>query len=103
MKHEHNMALENASSIPCKESIAYEAMNYAELHQRIKAAIQSLPKQCRLIFQMSREQDLKYKEIAESLNLSIKTVDTQMGRALKYLRKTIAPSAIFTQFLFILV
>jgi RNA polymerase sigma-70 factor (ECF subfamily) len=65
-------------------------MMLEELNHRIHAAVRILPKQCRLIFQMSREQDLKYKDIARELNISIKTVDTQMGRALKHLRKVIA-------------
>jgi RNA polymerase sigma-70 factor (ECF subfamily) len=92
MKNEKNTALENASAVPCKNSIAYESMNYEDLFRQIEAAIQKLPRQCKLIFLMSRDQDLKYKEIAEALNLSIKTVDTQMGRALKYLRKSIPPA-----------
>ena len=91
MKHEKNALLESAATVPCKQSIAYETLFYEELNGRIEAAIQGLPKQCRTIFLMSRDQDLKYKEIAELLNISIKTVDTQMGRALKYLRKSISP------------
>ncbi len=94
MKNERNTALENAAAIPCKNSIAYESMNYEDLQQQIEAAIQKLPRQCKLIFLMSRDQDLKYKEIAEALNLSIKTVDTQMGRALKYLRKSIPTTSL---------
>ena len=93
-KNEKNSVLESASSVPCRQSIAYENMAFEELSRRIEAAIQELPRQCRTIFLMSRDQDLKYKEIAEILNISIKTVDTQMGRALKYLRKTIAPSSL---------
>lgn len=91
LKHERkNSLLEHAESLPCKQSIAYEMMVADELHHRIRAAVSILPKQCRLIFQMSREEDLQYKEIARKLNISIKTVDTQMGRALKHLRKAIA-------------
>ncbi len=40
---------------------------------------------------MSRDQGLMYKEIAELLQISIKTVDTQMGRALKHLRSLLRP------------
>jgi RNA polymerase sigma-70 factor (family 1) len=89
LKHEKNTMLENAAGVACGQSIAHETLIYEELYDQIEAAIQALPKQCRTIFLMSRHQDLKYKEIAEILNISIKTVDTQMGRALKYLRKTI--------------
>jgi RNA polymerase sigma-70 factor (ECF subfamily) len=89
LKHEKSTLLENAASVACRQSIAHETLIYEELHEQIESAIQDLPKQCRTIFLMSRDQDLKYKEIAEILEISIKTVDTQMGRALKYLRKTI--------------
>lgn len=84
-----NSALQDAEAIPCDQSIAYEAMILDELHHRIDAAVDILPPQCRIIFQMSRQQNLKYKDIARKLNISIKTVDTQIGRALKHIRKVI--------------
>ena len=61
-----------------------------DLRQRIERAIAELPEQCRLIFKMSRFEELKYKEIAESLGISIKTVENQMGKALKVLRFKLA-------------
>lgn len=60
-----------------------------ELYENYKKAIEELPTSCRNIFLMSREDNLTYKEIAEILNISIKTVETQMGRALKSIRKKI--------------
>lgn len=57
-----------------------------DLIQRIEKAIGSLPPKRQEIFRLSREQGLKYKEIAEELNLSVKTVEAQMGLALKHLR-----------------
>lgn len=90
LKHERSTELQNAGVLICEQSIAHETLVYHELQAQIELAIQELPRQCRTIFLMSRDQDLKYKEIAEILNISIKTVDTQMGRALKHLRKTIA-------------
>lgn len=53
----------------------------------LQDAIAGLPARCRLIFTLSRQQDMSYGEIASSLGLSIKTVETQMGRALKALRE----------------
>jgi len=58
-----------------------------ELEDRIHHAIQTLPEQCRLIFKMSRFEELKYQEIADQLGLSIKTVENQIGKALKVLRE----------------
>jgi RNA polymerase sigma-70 factor, ECF subfamily len=53
----------------------------------LQDAIAALPARCRLIFTLSRHQDMTYTEIAASLGLSVKTVETQMGRALKSLRE----------------
>ena len=61
-----------------------------ELQQRIETAINELPEQCRAIFQMSRFEDLKYREIAEKLGISVKTVENQMGKALRTLRVKLA-------------
>ena len=58
-----------------------------ELQKRIETAIEALPKDRRRIFRMSRDNGLKYKEIAATLGISIKTVETQMGRALRFLRE----------------
>jgi len=57
-----------------------------DLIKRIEKSIESLPPKRQEIFRLSREQGLKYKEIAEELNISIKTVEAQMGLALKFLR-----------------
>ncbi|MFY9150390.1 MAG: RNA polymerase sigma-70 factor [Prolixibacteraceae bacterium] len=57
-----------------------------DLLKRIENSINSLPPKRKEIFRLSREQGLKYKEIAEKLNISVKTVEAQMGLALKYLR-----------------
>lgn len=57
-----------------------------ELSKQIRDAIASLPPQCRLIFQKSRFEDKKYHEIADELRISPKTVEVQMGKALKILR-----------------
>ncbi|WP_205943427.1 RNA polymerase sigma-70 factor [Pedobacter polaris] len=57
-----------------------------ELQFNLRIALNELPEQCRTIFQMSRFEELKYREIAEQLGISIKTVENQMGKALKILR-----------------
>lgn len=54
--------------------------------QEIQEAIQQLPDQCRLIFEMKRVDGLSYKEISKRLLLSEKTIENQMGIALKKLR-----------------
>lgn len=64
-----------------------EQFLYAELKDRITHAIDGLPPRCRVVFQLSRFEELTYKEIAEKLDISIKTVENQMGKALKILRE----------------
>ena len=64
-----------------------EDSGISELQERIKQALDALPEKCRLVFEMSRNQDKKYKEIAEELDVSVKTVEAHMSKALKSLRE----------------
>lgn len=57
----------------------------------IDRAVAELPEQMRKVFELSRYENLKYAEISKQLNISIKTVETQMSRALFRLRKKLAP------------
>lgn len=57
-----------------------------ELGHLIKTALAELPEQCGLIFRLSRYEGLKYGEIAQKLGLSVKTVEAQMGKALRLMR-----------------
>lgn len=61
--------------------------SYEELDHQVQSAIESLPSQCQLIFKKSRLEEKRYAEIAEEMNLSIKTIEAQMGKALKILRE----------------
>lgn len=66
-----------------------EELVFNELYEEVEQQVNELPKQCQLIFRLSREEGLRYREIADQLNISIKTVETQMGRALKVLRNRV--------------
>lgn len=61
-----------------------------ELKGRIQAAIQKLPPERKKIFLLSRYEGLKNREIAEQLGLSIKTVENQMSKALKFLKEELS-------------
>jgi RNA polymerase sigma-70 factor, ECF subfamily len=58
-----------------------------ELFEAFQAAFNDLPPRCREVFELSRVHGLKYAEIAESLGISQKTVEAQMGKALRVLRE----------------
>ncbi|HMI61070.1 MAG TPA: RNA polymerase sigma-70 factor [Puia sp.] len=65
----------------------YDSLDFKELEEMIEKAIEELPSQMRRIFELSRKEELKYAAIASQLDISVKTVETQMGRALAKLRK----------------
>lgn len=63
---------------------------YRELEKMLHNAIQSLPEKCREVFELSRFQNMKYQEIADTLGISIKTVEAQMSKALRVLREKLS-------------
>lgn len=79
---------------------AASKVNMAALQHELHKAMNCLPEQCRTIFQMSRFEDKKYKEIADELNISPKTVENQMGKALKILRTKLADFLLLIMYLF---
>ncbi len=68
----------------------YTSSEYKELKHEIDKAIDELPQQMRIIFELSRYENLKYAEIAERLDISVKTVETQISRALSKLRQKLS-------------
>jgi RNA polymerase sigma-70 factor (ECF subfamily) len=65
---------------------AFQQLVANDLEKDLTIALAHLPKECKKIFELSRLEGLKYQEIADRLNISIKTVETQMSRALTRLR-----------------
>jgi RNA polymerase sigma-70 factor, ECF subfamily len=64
-----------------------DILHYKELQARIAGILEKLPERCGKIFCMSRFEGLKYQEIAQILSVSVKTVEANMGKALKEFRK----------------
>ncbi len=71
------------------DSEYHDSVIQAELEEKIWKAVQKLPDQCRRIFEMNRFEGKKNKEIAEILGISIRTVETQISKALRMIRKDV--------------
>ena len=73
------------------ENTKEDEMILDDLKEYVHKAIDKLPNKCRTIFLLSRNSGLTYKEIAEELDISVKTVENQIGLALKKLREQLNP------------
>jgi len=78
-----------ASAVETAEPVT-EEIYYSELQSKVARVLDKLPEKCRIIFRMSRFEGLKYNEIAAKLSVSLKTVESNMGKALKEFRKALA-------------
>lgn len=87
MKHleQNRYNLVNSRSVDASFSVEDE-----EMQLRLDHALKILPEKCRTVFLLSRIEELKYKEIALRLGLSVKTVEAHMGKALRTLRLELA-------------
>lgn len=78
---------------PASAAVAPDALaplHAAETADAVAAALAHLPPQCRVVFELSRYEELSYQQIAEALSISPKTVENQMGKALRILRRELA-------------
>lgn len=73
-----------------KEPSATQQMEADELQGKIDRTIDSLPARCRIVFVLSRFEDMSYSEIADQLDISVKTVENQISKALKILRESLS-------------
>ncbi len=65
-------------------------LHHADTQQAVQAALSQLPPQCRAVFELSRQQEMSYQQIADTLDISPKTVENHMGKALRLLRGALA-------------
>lgn len=63
-----------------------KGIEFSDLKDKLQQVLNNLPEKCRTVFQLSRFEELKYREIADQMGISVKTVEAQMGKALKILR-----------------
>ena len=87
IKHE-NVKIQHVKSVISEAELTEYSDHFQEvnLQKDIEKSIAALPEKRREIFRLSREEGLKYREIADKLNISIKTVEAHMGLAIKTLR-----------------
>ena len=97
IKYIYAQSVLSDSSDNVTDEDSFQEINLAK---KIEESILSLPEKRREIFRLSREDGLKYREIAEKLNISIKTVETQMSLAFKHLRKALKDFNTFFTFFF---
>jgi RNA polymerase sigma-70 factor (ECF subfamily) len=89
---EHNKVMErHAAEMSHLQTEGEESpsdiLEHKELQGKIAKVLERLPERCGKIFYMNRFEGLKYKEIAQKLSVSVKTVESNMGRALKEFRR----------------
>lgn len=77
-----------------RKMVVENDLSYKEFQKTVDELIKSLPDDCRQTFLMSREQELTYHQIAQRLNISVKTVEKKMSQALRYLRNGLHNSEI---------
>ncbi len=80
------LSVESASAAAAEPNLVQQ-----EIDAALAEAMGALPPRCREIFELSRVHGLRYAEIASTLGLSVKTVEAQMGKALRILRERLAP------------
>lgn len=83
------------------ESPVYEELCVHELERKLAMALEKMPDGCRRVYDLSRNEGLKYSEIAKSLNISVKTVEAQMSKAFRILRVELAEYIALLFFIFL--
>jgi RNA polymerase sigma-70 factor (family 1) len=91
---ERNVWLEDtlvSETMSAPKEDAADRMSGKELEKKIADAIEFLPPRCKLVFKLCRFEQKSYKEVAEIMDISVKTVDNQMGKALMIMREQLSP------------
>jgi RNA polymerase sigma-70 factor (ECF subfamily) len=101
-KFNHKL-LEIENLLEIRDDASNDLLVAKELKLAIHEAIEELPEKCREVFLLNRYENLKYKEIAVKLGISVKTVETQMSKALQHLRIRLAEYMVLILAIFTLV
>lgn len=83
--------LDNGMAQLCAPADPEKEMEWKEMHFRLDQEVNRLPDQCRKVFRLIRDEGFRYKDVAVILNISPRTVETQLFRAIRRLNEAIAP------------
>lgn len=81
------------TAVLVQDSDPADDLAFRELQKQLHKVVEDLPEQCRLVYKLVKEEGLKFKEVAEILQISPRTVETQLYRAVKKIRLTLLPDA----------
>lgn len=98
--HKHNQTKQRHSKIildSSTEAVTDNQLEHKEFENQIHEIIDQLPDRCKMIFKLNRFEGKKNKEIAQELDISIRTVETQISKALKFLRENIKKEMLYFQ------
>lgn len=91
---DHKVVPQGEEKLPLSDGTftdSNQELELQDLQQSIDRAINQLPDRCRLVFSLSRFEDMSYQEIAHHLDISVKTVENQISKALRLLREALGP------------
>ncbi|MFC2115636.1 RNA polymerase sigma-70 factor [Bacteroidota bacterium] len=88
-KQSRRSAIEADIATQSESSQAHDTLETSEIREVVSKTLDELPERPATIFRMSRYDGLKYREIAEKLSISVKTVEANMGKALEMFRKNL--------------
>lgn len=88
---EGNVPITNVSSVDAGFSISpEELLEQSELFETYERLVSELPERCREVYMMVKEDGRSYADVAQELNISVKTVDAQLQKALSFLRQNLS-------------
>ena len=88
-------SVEDIQQLQVVDNGTQQWLSFYDLRDEIEATIKQLPEKCQLVFRLSREAGMSDKQIAAELDISQKTVEAHITRALKSLRTSISQFSIF--------
>ncbi|TZF81350.1 RNA polymerase sigma-70 factor [Pedobacter sp. BS3] len=81
-----HIPVDDARVLSLADHSTQQWLDFEELSKQIELEVQQLPEKCQLVFRLSREKGLTEKQVAENLDISVKTVEAHISKALKTLR-----------------